>query len=46
MDVWETPMFFRVTSKAVKQVEDSSKIALSVFFPLVPQIPSERTRAE
>lgn len=46
MDVWETPMFFRVTPKAVKGVEDSSKIALSMFFPLVPQIPSERTCAE
>lgn len=46
MDVWETPVFFRVTHKAVKRVEDSSKTALSVFFPLVPQIPSERTCAE
>lgn len=46
MDVWETPVLFRATPKAVKRVEDSSKTALSVFFPLVPQIPSERTCSE
>lgn len=46
MDVWETPVFFRATPQAVKWVEDSSTTALSVFFPLVPQVPSERTCSE